>query len=104
MQEQGYPLLKLQLGRIGPNTFQLESDKSEVVSQTYTNMWKKWEGKEIEFYTQCFASVLKMTAPQVSELLGIEENLKGQQMAVLANKMALIDIPDFLFSWIKVIP
>ena len=37
-----------------------------------------------------------MTAPQVSALLGIEENLKGQQMAALANKMVLIDIPDFL--------
>jgi len=96
MQQQGYPLLKLQLGGIGPNTFKLESDKEEVKPKVYTNIWKEWEGKEIEFYTQCFKTVLEMNAVQVSELLGIEENLKGQQMAELATKMALIDIPDFL--------
>ena len=74
----------------------LESEKGVVRPKVYSNIWKEWEGKEIEFYTQCFASVLKMNATQVNELLGIEERLKGQQMIALVTQMKEVDIPDYL--------
>lgn len=78
LEQQAFPVLNLQLGGIGSNTFKLESEEGAVRPKKYSNIWKEWEGKEIEFYTQCFATVLKMNASQVNELLGIEERLKGQ--------------------------
>lgn len=96
LQEVGYPLKNIHTKGINSPLFNLENKDGEVKQETYSALWKKWEGQEIAFYTSCFAAIVELDQAQVDNLLGIEERIDGQQLQILAKKMHEVNIPDFL--------
>ena len=96
LQQQGYPILDIISTSIGPNSFKLETEEGVLKEKNYQQLWKKWEGDEIAFYKACYRHIQQLDAEKMSNLLGIEENVIAQKLQTLAQKMAAINIPDFL--------
>ena len=81
---------------ISPPSFQLENEEGILKEKVYQQLWKQWEGKEIDYYISCYVHIQTLNPEKVEALFGIEEAVQFQKMEIQATKMFKHSIPDFL--------
>jgi len=96
LQQQGYPALATITQMISPPTFQLENKEGVLKEKVYQQLWKQWEGQEMDYYIACYAHIQALNPEKVEALFGIEEAVQFQKLEIQATKMVKHSISDFL--------
>lgn len=94
--EMDYPSTAIRTQRLNPIGLGLDNAKGAFSENVYKKLWKKWEGKEVAFFEQCFALIKKVDQKKVVALSGIEEEIRINQLSQQAQKMLQNQIPHFL--------
>ena len=94
--EIGYPVQKLNVERVTPQSFNMEEEDGSINESIYQNTWDIWRGREKEFYISCYQIFKSLDEKKYLSIV-------GQKGAILEEKLRLGNakfkgdlIPEFL--------
>jgi hypothetical protein len=62
----------------------------------YARLWRQYQGREEEFYRQCYAIVSKLTPDEIQKIMGLDGQIKRLDVLRKLEKSQSGDLPDRL--------
>ena len=89
MKELGYPVNKLRIERVTPDSPKIDKGKS-IDKEVYDSIWDRWEGREMDFYKSCHSTFKNITPERYKKIIGqdgliLEEKLYYKSKEFLNN-------------------
>jgi hypothetical protein len=70
-----WDVLNFKTKRINTDDFKLEDENGNIIDENYSALWGEWEGRELEFYKQCFEIVNEIDSNTFQKITGIQREI-----------------------------
>ncbi len=92
----GWPVSEIKTGAVSTDDFNLEDENGVVDNHKYSTLWGAWEGRENEFYLNCY-NIIKDIDPATFKLItGISREILDAGLRVEQKNFSEKIFPDYL--------
>lgn len=96
MLQSGWSPTSIKTGAVSTADFKLDDENGKVDVSNYSKLWGKWEGREEEFYRNCYTIVERTDAATFKTITGLTREILDAAIRNTQQEFQQKIFPDFL--------
>ena len=96
MLQSGWSPTSIKIGPVSTADFNLDDENGKVDDVKYSKLWGKWEGREEEFYRNCYAIVEATDAATFKSITGLSREILDAAIRDTQQNFNQHILPDYL--------